>query len=116
MSEEELSELEHRFNQCLDDFKVEMKQSLRTVHDRVDEVYKELGAIPGHVLAAIGPQLQAAKARNGQQQCKQWHESVPWKWVVVGQVFIVTLVLVWLGLDPDNVRDIVTIVRSQTAP
>ena len=115
MSEEELSELEHRFNQRLDDFTVEMKQSLRTVHDRVDEVYKELGAIPGHVLAAIGPQLQA-RARNGQPQGKQWHESVPWKWVVVGQVFIVTLVLVWLGLDPDNVREIVTIARSEATP
>ena len=114
MSEEELSELEHRINVRLDDLKAEMKGSLRTVHDRVDEVYKELGAIPGHVLAAIGQ--MTAKARNGQQQPKQWHESVPWKWVVVGQVFIVTLVLVWLGLDPDNVREIVTILHSEATP
>ena len=116
---EELIQLEHRLNERIDDLKKDMKQSLRTVHDRVDEVYKELGAIPGQVLAAIGPQLQA-KPRNDngqQQQPKQWHESVPWKWVTVGGVFLGILLLVaTTGLDPENIREVVTILREEATP
>ena len=110
---EELQELERRFNDRLDDLKSEMKQSLRTVHDRVDEVYKEIGGIPGQVLAVLGPQLQV-RTRNGQPvNSKQWHESVPWKLVIAGGVFLGVLLFVTLGLDPENLREVVTILRTQ---
>ena len=112
---EELTELEYRVNERLDDLKAEMKLSLRTVHDRVDEVYKELGAIPGQVLAVMAPQLQARL--HDTPQPPQWHQSVPWKLVIAGGVFLGVLLLVaTAGLDPENIRQVVTILRTQATP
>ena len=118
---DELTQLEHRINERIDDLKADMRSSLRNVHERIDKVNNGMGAIPGQVLAVMTPLLQKTRNGNGgqqpAQQPKQWHESVPWKWVTVGGVFLGILLLVaTTGLDPENIREVVTILREEATP
>ena len=64
---DELKELEDRFNARLDNLKTEMKGSLRAVHNRVDDVYKAIGAVPGQGCAysARSPAPGADEERPG---------------------------------------------------
>lgn len=108
----ELKELEKHLTDRIDSLKRDTSQSIRAVHDRVDELYTELGQLPGQVIAAVVPQVRAANG-NPRAPVKQWHESIPWKWVIGGSVFLGVLVLIKLGLDPENLREVVTILRAE---
>ena len=110
----DLEAVEQRMNQRIEVLRVDMKESLRRVNDRIDGVHAEVGKIPGQVLSALGPLLQRGRNGTPAQPAKQWHESVPWKLVIASMVFISVLLLIRLGLDPDNLREVVAILREES--
>jgi len=112
VNHDEMEEL-RRLGARIDSMKADTSRSIRAVHERIDGLYRELGQIPAQIIAAILPQLRRANSNGKILPAKEWHESVPWKWAIGGVVFLGVLTLIKLGLDPENLRQVVTILKGE---
>ena len=107
-----ISELETRQDKQRTQDKLEIRASIRTVHDRVDVLGSNISEIPGRVLESIVPLISAGKG-NGRQP--SWYEVIPWTWAFVCTSVLGLVVLMGLGIaNPDDAAALVSAFRQAT--
>ena len=100
-----LREQEARTDRRIEDLRAELTSSIRNVHQRVDQINKDVAGIPGQILEAIVPVLRNGGSRAAH---RSWFEVIPWKWGFVCVSLLSLVVLVSIGVaNPEDVRDLV---------